>query len=149
MGLVERLEAVVEAAAVKPTQLSKDAPKKAITIDMGAGIKRPTLDGLGSDLWPRSEAVNSLAEKAARLKERGVATPYVYVDVRKFVSLHTATESDAKEMSESEAENGAAKTESTGGAGRIPSVNSTFARGKHRQTGADETAGAAHNSHFR
>ena len=58
-----------------------------VKVDMMGGLKKATLDGLTSDLWPRSTAVDSLAAEAAKLKEKGVHY-YKYLNLHMLKFMH-------------------------------------------------------------
>ena len=67
--------------------LGKPEKEEKVIVDVGPGLSTVSLTGLDADFWPRPTAVNSLATEGAKLKKQGVAQPYVFADLRKFVPL--------------------------------------------------------------
>ena len=73
-----------------------------------AAIQEVSLTGLGGGLMPRSKEVDTLASEIRRLKEKGIAAPFVYMPVSKF-SPTWAEELEAANDDEESDHEGSAK----------------------------------------
>jgi len=65
-------------------EASKPEPPKA-HVEIGAEVGKITLEGLPQSAWPRSEVVDKLANDAAKMKRKGIQSPYVYADMMAFL----------------------------------------------------------------
>ncbi len=79
----------------------KEEPK--VHVDLAAEVDKLKLQGLPQPFWPKSSAVDAVATEVARLMKRGIAEPYVYVDIKTFVPAWAdLQQTDAVDLSEDE-----------------------------------------------
>ena len=60
--------------------MKKEEPK--IHVDLGSKMNTLSMAGLISSAWPSSEAVDHVATEVARLLKKGIAQPFIYVNLK-------------------------------------------------------------------
>ena len=60
--------------------MKKEEPK--IHVDLGSKMNTLSMAGLISSAWPSSEAVDHVAIEVARLLKKGIAQPFIYVNLK-------------------------------------------------------------------
>ena len=60
--------------------MKKEEPK--IHVDLGSQMNTLSMEGLISSAWPSSEAVDHVATEVARLLKKGIAQPFIYVNLK-------------------------------------------------------------------
>ena len=96
-------------ATLDPYGGKKEEPK--VHVNVATEVDKLKLQGLPQPFWPKPSAVDAVANEAARLTKRGIAEPFVYVDIKTFVppwaevpkpAAGDAVATDAAELSEDE-----------------------------------------------
>ena len=79
------------AAADAFSQLLRGETVEQVHVDLGERLKYITLGELPCSVWPRSANVDALATEIRRLRaKRGLANPFVFVELRQWVPAAAA-----------------------------------------------------------
>ena len=73
------------AAMVAVMDRKESEPKPALHINLDATISKIDLSGLPQPVWPKSSAVDQLANDAVKLRKKGIDKPFVCVDIKTFL----------------------------------------------------------------